>query len=467
MVTSAFRDAIQAAQRALTLAAPGSSLLARGFAIWGEALFLQGRYREADTQVTAALHRAQEADDQATTARIVLLLARMAREQGDLPAAQEYYTAVQPLLARLADRPRMALACKDQGTVALDMYDYPRAEAHYQQALDMMREIGDRRGEGMVVSNLGLLRWKQGDMTTAAASYRYDLEICRSTGDQDGELSAYLNLGAVAMDAGEYRTAHAYLHAALTLSMALADQTGIVYAHDVLGLLAHYQGDLTTAAAHYADARQGAQAQNDAIGVLRMDALQGLLAHHQGDHGTAVTLCQHALAQARTCEAVAEEAAAFLYLGHALAAQGHLSIAGDAYRGAASILQTGSPHRLAEAQAGTALVLLHQGQAGAALDVVEKLLVHLAHHPWLPGTDEPLRVWWVCWQVLQHHADPRASTIVEHAYRLVCERAQQVVTGQTETFLALPVHHALVAAWHTHQGIPYADTPVRDAAYYH
>jgi tetratricopeptide (TPR) repeat protein len=197
-----------------------------------------------------------------------------------------------------------------------------------------------------------------------------------------------------------------------------------------------------------------------------MDALQGLLAHHQGDDAAAVTLCRRALEQAQTVEAVAEEAAALLYLGHALTSLHDLVAAADAYRAAASILQEGSPHRLAEARAGTALVLLRQGQKDAALVVVEELLPHLEEHPWLPGTDEPLRVWWVCWEVFQHHADPRASAILEHAYRLLRERAEQVLEGRRTSFLALPVHRAIQTSWNAIEGNNDAGSAFREATYH-
>ncbi len=465
-VTSAFQEAIQAAQQALTLVSPDSSLMARGFAAWGEALLFQGRYHEAQEHLKQARALAQTAGASDIEAHALLLLLRIATLRGHYADARACYTAAVALLTEQDDRSRLAYAAKDVGSVCLDTHDYAGAEEYYQQALAMMREIGDRRGEGMVMSNLGVLRWRQGDLSIAADYYQYDLEICRATGDQDGALSAYLNLGNLATEAGSYRVAHEYLHAALDLSCSLRDEMDRVYAQDTLGVLAHYQGDLATAAQYYAEAQAGALAQDDVIGGLRMDALQGLLAHHQGDDAAAVTLCRRALEQAQTVEAVAEEAAALLYLGHALTSLHDLVAAADAYRAAASILQEGSPHRLAEARAGTALVLLRQGQKDAALVVVEELLPHLEEHPWLPGTDEPLRVWWVCWEVLQHHADPRASAILEHAYRLLHERAEQVLAGRRTSFLALPVHRAIQTSWNAIKGNNDAGSAFREATYH-
>ncbi len=67
----------------------------------------------------------------------------------------------------------------------------------------------------------------------------------------------------------------------------------------------------------------------------------------------------------------------------------------------------------------------------------------------LEATDEPLRVYLVCWQVLHQTGDPRAPEILTTAHRLLQERASSIPNEATrQAFLTNIAHNREIQeAW--------------------
>jgi hypothetical protein len=101
--------------------------------------------------------------------------------------------------------------------------------------------------------------------------------------------------------------------------------------------------------------------------------------------------------------------------------------AADAYRQGLTLRrERGQHHLTVEPLAGLARVALAGGEPAGALAHVGEILDYVEDHPALEGTLEPLRIYLTCYRVLQANGDPRASEVLDAAYRLLQERAATI-----------------------------------------
>jgi tetratricopeptide (TPR) repeat protein len=145
-------------------------------------------------------------------------------------------------------------------------------------------------------------------------------------------------------------------------------------------------------------------------------------------------------------------ATALTNLAHALVAKEDYSAATEAYQQALTIRQELDQERLAmEALAGKARIALAVGKTSKALDYVSQILQFLENNS-LDGCDEPFRVWLTCWQVLDAAQEDRAPGVLEQAYHLLDERAQQIQDAELRlSFLEnVDAHRTLANAWKIH-----------------
>ncbi len=85
----------------------------------------------------------------------------------------------------------------------------------------------------------------------------------------------------------------------------------------------------------------------------------------------------------------------------------------------------GQRHLAPEPLAGLSRVALNQDDPAAALAYVEEILGHLDTGS-VDGTDEPLRIYLTCYQVLRTNDDPRAEKVLDTAHRLLQGRAAKI-----------------------------------------
>ena len=107
-------------------------------------------------------------------------------------------------------------------------------------------------------------------------------------------------------------------------------------------------------------------------------------------------------------------------------------------------------HHLAlEPMAGLASAELGRGDLAAAVVQVELILARLAQGVSLEGTEEPMRLQLICYQVLAAAADPRAPSLLEIAYRTLVTRAEAIgdPARRRNYMQAVPYHREIVASW--------------------
>lgn len=113
--------------------------------------------------------------------------------------------------------------------------------------------------------------------------------------------------------------------------------------------------------------------------------------------------------------------------------------------------ELGQTFLLIETRAGLAQVALAQGKLGQAVAQVEMILPELNPES-MTGTEEPMRIYLACYQVLAAVGHDRAGNILAEANQLIRERAAKIAESKLrQMFLqVIPVHHALLTAYQQH-----------------
>jgi tetratricopeptide (TPR) repeat protein len=413
------------------------------------ALWAQGNYAAARQQLEQAQVLAQGAGLQAIQAESLLQLGKIAYYESNYTVARSCGEHALALYQAQEDRQGAAQALTHLANVMNDQAEYALACDYFDKVLAIHREMGDRYHEGVVLSNLAETYREQGDYATAQAMYQTVLDLCRAIKDMQGEGVVLLSLGIAHSEQGKYTQAASYINQAQPIFHALDDQYNLAMVMDSLGLLSQYQGDYPQAAACYQQAHTIRQAIGDQQGSGRMYALLGLVAYYMGALDQAGAACRAAVEIAQAHDYAFEQANALLYLGHVQTAQGALEEAHDTYQQALIILHKNEQTtQVCEAQAGLARLALAQGYLDAAQAHTEAILTHLDTAPDLPGTDEPLRVYLTCYEVLRAAQDARAPALLRAACTLLRERAALIEDARLrQSFLEnVAAHRALLRA---------------------
>jgi tetratricopeptide (TPR) repeat protein len=411
-VTSDYPTSIAAAQAAIRFAQTSqtASFEAVGYLQWGKALWRQGDYEAAQTQLGHALSLAQATELRSVEANSLRYLGDVSVLQGDYARARAYCEQALHICREIGDQYLESTVLNSLGMVSAYQEDYTGARTYFEQVLCIFREIGHRRAEAIALNNLGAVFDHQGDQTRARICYEQSLCTCREIGERRGEAIALNNLGEIAAGQGTYAGAKAYFEQSLHIYREIGDRQGEGYTLAYLALLFHHLENDKAAQEH------GQQAL--------------LIVQDIGDRfiqGYALT-----------------------FLGHAQAGLGHLKEAADAYQQALILRQElGERHLAIEPLAGLVRVSLIQGDLTHAQAQVEEILSYLETDPAIEGTEEPLRVYLTCYRMLRANQDPRAKVVLTTAYSLLQERAVKISDeALRRSFLEnMAAHREIVKEW--------------------
>ena len=148
------------------------------------------------------------------------------------------------------------------------------------------------------------------------------------------------------------------------------------------------------------------------------------------------------------------EAAALRVAGQAAQALGDTRAAAALFIASRALFDAlEMPHLAIEAIAALAAAALARGDLDGALGEVQAILDRQAAGANLEGTDEPLRIRLVCWQVLSAAEDPRAADALATAWRELSASAERIgdVLRRQTCLEAVPFHRAIVQAWRAAQ----------------
>jgi tetratricopeptide (TPR) repeat protein len=193
-------------------------------------------------------------------------------------------------------------------------------------------------------------------------------------------------------------------------------------------------------------AREMGDLYGESYGCVNLSAVWGAL----GDYPAARRQAEQALALALKIGDRSGQAWALTYLGHSQLALNQADLAAKSYQRALDIRrELAQPVLATEPLAGLARTALADGDSGSAQGYTDEILAFLENSGSLNGTDDPLRVYFACYQVLASAQDPRARSLLETARTQLIERARKIHDpAAQQVFLSqIEVNRLIEEAW--------------------
>ena len=293
-----------------------------------------------------------------------------------------------------------------------------------QQALAgllLARRLGMRLDEASALTLMGLIALEQKDPTIAHEYLEDGLLIAREVKNRRIEMYALNNLalseGSVK---GNYALAGEYFEQTYRIAKEIGDHYGEGFALANLGFAAGMQGNITAAYSYHESslkvAREIGNTNQEAYTLINLSALSGI----QNDAAQALRFAQQADALSRKIHDRSAEAWSMLYTGHAYLLLRESAEAWNAYMKSIAIRdELNQPILAMEPVAGLVEAALQMEDFEIASQETEKILAYLDGGGSLDGTEEPLRIYYACYQFLVRQGDPRAQRVLQIANQLL------------------------------------------------
>ena len=318
------------------------------------------------------------------------------------------------------------------------------------ETLELAAQLGDRHEQGRALNLLGLISWEQNQIENACRYLGQALQISDEESDRRLQAMSLGNLSIVEAAEGDYAAARAYNQESVRIDYEIGDRIKLAVGLNNLGWINGMLGDYSAARSYGEQnmlvTREIGDRRNESYTLINLSGAAG----RQGDYIAAVAFAEQALSLARTINDPSAEAWALTYLGHAGLGAGQLESARQAYESACQIREKLSQPNLAcEPIAGLARLALVEAELTTSARRVGDILAYLDGGGTLAGSDEPMRVYQTCYQVLTALHDPGADTILETAYRLLQEQALKISDSVLrQSFLEnVPYHREIILAW--------------------
>ncbi len=290
-----------------------------------------------------------------------------------------------------------------------------RASTYFEQARGIFKGMGDLSNLLMPVNNLGQLAGMRADFSTAQKYFEEALALTREIGNRKGESVLLNNLGWIAGLQGDYRKARQFSERNLLVCREAGERYTEIYT--LINLSSH--------------------------------------AEALGDFEAAIKYAEQGLELARQSGEASGEAWALTYLGHTLFGMAQFERAQERYQAAIHI-RRGLDQGVLETEpaAGSARTALAMGDESLARETVKRVLAFIQKDSNLEGTDQPIRVYLNCYQVLTALGDPQAANILEQGCQMLNGRAAGIADAAArEMFLeGVSFHREIMSAWQANHG---------------
>lgn len=427
----------------------------------GEVLTLLGRYEEALSHFTAALAllEAGQKTPQAKRqlASIYCLMGELHEKRSEFEAALGWLEKGLHLLDPEQPGQELVRSYNCIGWVKLRQGNYNDAQKLLRKALKFARLIPLRYEEAESLRNLGTSCWFLGEMDEAHRLWEESAKLFQQIGDRYGEGRSLNNLGLLHRDEGNYLQALYYYQPALAIAQEIGDRVAESIALNNIGYLLRCLGNYSEARIYLDKALSVSieigSRQNEGMVLSNM----GMLCYYQGDHQAALDFGEKAVKITKALGAPRDEADAWLCLGHAHKGLGQMDQAADAYRKCLGLRIQLEQHNLTmEPLAGLAEIAWMQNKINQAFEYIEQILDYFQQGT-LIGNDDPLHIYWVCYQVLTAKHDPRAKSLLQEAHQMLQGRASLIPEeAMRKTFLqATAANQGILSAWQSQKdGLP-------------
>lgn len=342
----------------------------------------------------------EELNEPELEAEALASLSRALFYMGDLDHA--YDTAQEALeLSRRIGMQTVELGSQSMiGFFHLQRNEYDLARGAYEQGIEIARLLKDRRSESTFLNNLGVIAVQQSAYRQATVFYEQALNLAVEIGDRPGEGHRLNNLGRIYSEQRDFSRAEAHLRHALLIAREIDYK--LLESNVLLswGRNAIYTGHWTQAATLLEDSLAIKRRISDLHGEGEVLTYLGLLHHLQGDQATALERSRLGLKVARDADSTFVVHFAQNNIGLALSELSQFDAATEVFQfSLAGRMALGHLNLSLEPRAGLINIALQKQRPADAEEHVEAIVTHLEEGT-LDGTDQPFRIFWICYQAL-------------------------------------------------------------------
>lgn len=331
--------------------------------------------------------------------------------------------------AKRAEQLSVSMASMELGLYTQLIWSYALLRLGYldealQRAQDTLarnRAVGNRKDEARVLTIMGLIALEQKEPASAQTYLIEAVEIARTLNDPSLEARALNNLALAEQSVNRnYVLAQQYYERSYRIARDIGDRNAECFTLGNLGFIAGMQGDFLAARSYHEQAllaaRETGNLNVEINTLINLSAVTGI----QNEADLALQYAQQAAELAVKSFERVGEAWATLYMGHAHLLQNQIRPAQVAYRRSIELRnEMDQPVLATEPTAGLVETYLRADDLESASREAEAILVFLENGSTLDGTEEPLRIYYVCYLLLEKKQDPRAKQLLQTAMQLL------------------------------------------------
>jgi len=393
----------------------------------------QSDFPKAMDYCNRALALAEKIDDRLNASKILIILGNLYSDLGDEILSKEYYLRALPVLEEVGSRPNMAILYGNLGCTYANQGDYMSALPYFEKSRQISQEVGEKEMECVALGNLGELSACLGKYSQALDYLEQALRLNQEIGFRYSEMIVLNTMGSIFINQGEFSRAKEILENSLALSRELGTLEWEVKTLTKLGILQDCLGG-------YAESQEYYKSCFNITGKIDLKseesdvwAAQGLLLQHLHQLELSKESLVKALEISKEVNDKGTESNVNLHLGNIQTVMGNFIEAREAYNLSIKLRdELGQLFLTNETKAGLTRLAMQEGKLDEALKYIEEILDFLKEHN-LDGTDEPMRIYLTCYQVLQAAGDPRADEILTQAHKLLMERAGKITDEAMRT----------------------------------
>lgn len=320
-----------------------------------------------------------------------------------------------------------------------------------EEGLRLVRHLGRRLEEGKILNTMGLIALEQKEPTNAKIYFERALNIARETSNRGLETKSLNNLGTSAgFIMGDYDAAREYYEQAYLIARERGDRSLQSASLGNLGWTSGMQGDFDSARSYQEQAlsiaREVGDIYHETYTLINLSAV----AINQSEGQIAIKYAQHANALSQKIGERSGVAWSLLYLGYACMLDKNYEMARSFFQESVTIREELGQKSLAiEPAAGLIQVALEMDDLSTARSETDKILLHLAEGGSFEGTEEPLRIYLACYQALKKLRDPRSTTILHEAAKLLEAQVSRLPDIQARQVFVqnVPYRRDIQEAW--------------------
>lgn len=175
-----------------------------------------------------------EIGDLASLGGVLINLASLAFNQGDLEAAGSVYGEAAEVARKIGSLPILSKALNGLGQTATERGDIDSAEELLTEAVQLRRQIEDRQGLGFSLMNLAKVHWRKGRGPEAVQTSDEAMDVAREIGNPHLISSLLLVAGEIRMESGDPAMAARLLVESLQALNSLNDRRGLAVAIELV-----------------------------------------------------------------------------------------------------------------------------------------------------------------------------------------------------------------------------------------